>query len=96
MIKRIQNTMVQAITDVVNLLLLDRNLNGYVNNFTIKMLPPTTQEELDRRENLSSKVALTSDVMNMLGDVENTEIKLKILKSLLSNVLTNGEVVDLL
>lgn len=96
MIKRIQNTMVQAITDVINLLLLDRGLNGYVNNFTIKMLAPTTQEELDRRENLSSKVALTSDVMNMLGDIQDTETKLKILKSLLSNVITNGEVIDLI
>ena len=67
-----------------------------MNNFNIKMLPPTTQEELDRRENLSNKVALTSDVMNMLGDIENTETKLKILKSLLSNVLTDGEVISLI
>ena len=96
MIKRIQNTIVQAITDVVNLFLLDRDLKGYVNNFTIKMLAPTTQEEIDRRENLSNKVALTSDIMNMLTDIEDTETKLKILKSLLSNILTDGEVISLI
>ena len=96
MIKRIQNTIVQAITDVVNLFLLDRGLKGYVNNFTIKMLSPTTQEEIDRRENLSNKVALTSDIMNMLTDIEDTETKLKILKSLLSNILTDGEVISLI
>lgn len=96
MVKRIQNTILQALTDAVNLLLLDRNLIKYVNEFTLHMLPPTTQEELDRRENLSSKVQLTSDIMNMLSDIENTETKLKILKSLLSNVLTNGEVISLI
>lgn len=96
MVKRIQNTILQALTDAINLLLLDRNLIKYVNEFTLHMLPPTTQEELDRRENLSSKVQLTSDIMNMLTDIENTEVKLKILKSLLSNILTNGEVIGLI
>ena len=71
MVKRIQNTILQALTDAINLLLLDRNLIKYVNEFTLHMLPPTTQEELDRRENLSSKVQLTSDIMNMLTDIEN-------------------------
>mgnify|MGYP003311746406 CR=1 FL=1 len=76
--------------------MLDRDLKGYVGKFNIRMLAPTTQEELDRRENLSSRVQLTSDVMNMLGDIEDTETKLKILKSLLSNVLTSGEVIALI
>lgn len=96
MIKRIQNTIIQALTDVINLLLLDRGLKGYVNKFTIRMLAPTTQEELDRRENLSNRIALTSDIMNMLGDIEDTETKLKILKSLLSSAITNGEVISLI
>ena len=96
MVKRIQNTILQALTDAINLLLLDRGLIKYVNEFTLHMLPPTTQEELDRRENLSSKVQLTSDIMNMLSDIDNVETKLKILKSLLSNVLTNGEVIGLI
>ena len=96
MVKRIQNTIIQAITDAINLLLLDRDLKNYVNKFTIHMLPPTTQEELDRRENLTSKVGLTSDIMNMLGDIETTETKLKILKSLLSNILTDGEAIALI
>ena len=96
MIKRIQNTMIQALTDAINLMLLDKKLDGYVNQFTLHMLTPTTQEEIDRRDNLSSKVQLTSDIMNMLADIEDPVIKLKILKSLLSGVIDDNEIVELL
>ena len=96
MVKRIQSVMTQVITDAINLLLLDRGLKNYVNEFTIRMLPPTTQEELDRRENLSNKVGLATDVMNMLSDIEDVGTKLKVLKSLLSNILTNTEVIELI
>lgn len=96
MVKRIQSTMTQVLTDAVNLLLLDRNLKTYVNEFSIRMLAPTTQEELDRRENLSNKVGVTTDIMNMLGDIDDSVIKLKIMKSLLSKILTDGEVIDLI
>ena len=96
MIKRIQNTIIQALTDAINLMLLDKELDAYVNEFTIHMLAPTTQEEIDRRDNLSSKVQLTSDIMNMLGEIEDPITKLKILKSLLSNVIDDNEIVQLL
>lgn len=96
MVKRIQNTMIQALTDAINLMLLDRGLITYVNEFTIRMLAPTTQEELDRRENVQGKVSLTQDVMNMVDGIEDPIAKLKILKSLLSNILTNGEVIGVI
>ena len=96
MIKRIQNTVIQAITDIVNLLLIDRGLGNYVNKFTIHMLPPTTQEEIDRRDNMSSKVQLASDIMNMLSDIEDPVAKLKIIKSLIVNIISDTDIVDIL
>ena len=60
------------------------------------MQPPTTSEEKDRRENASNKVNLVTDVMATLSDIEDPISKLKILKSLLSNAITNVEVIDLL
>lgn len=96
MIKRIQNTLIQAITDAINLMLLDKGLDSYVNEFTIHMLPPTTQEEIDRRDNLSSKVQLTSDIMNMLQDVEDVSARLKIMKSLLANVIDDNDIIQIL
>lgn len=94
MIKRVQNTMIQAITDAINLMLLDKGLDSYVNEFTIHMLPPTTQEEIDRRDAMSSKVALSSDIMSMLADVEDVPTRLRILKVLLSNLVTDTEIIS--
>ena len=96
MIKRIQNTIIQAITDAINLMLIDKELDSYVNEFTIHMLPPTTQEEIDRRDNLSGKVQLTSDIMNMLSDIEDIPTKLKILKNLLSNVIDDVDIINII
>ena len=60
------------------------------------MLPPTTQEEVDRRDNLVNKVSLVRDIMDTVADVENPATKLKILKSLLSSTITDSEVIQLL
>lgn len=96
MIKRIQNVIIQMLTDAINLILIDSDNSSYINKFSLKMLAPTTQEEVDRRENLSSKVSLVSDIMNALADVDDTTKKLKILKSLLSDTINNTEVISLL
>ena len=96
MVKRIQNTILQALTDAINLMLLDKGLDSYVNKFELHMLPPTTQEEIDRRESLSSKIQITTDVMNTLSDIEDPITKLKILKSLLSTVITDTDVTNTL
>lgn len=95
-IKRIQNVMVQLITDVINLILINTKNEAYINQFRLKMQAPTTQEEVDRRENTSNRIALVRDVMDMLTDVESIPTKLKILKSLLSNAITDTNVIHLL
>ena len=92
MVKRIQNALIQAITSVVNLMLLDKGLDTYVNNFTIKMQPPTTKEEMDRRENMSSKIQIASDIMTLLSDIDNVPSKLRIAKALLSNIINDADV----
>ena len=96
MVKRIQNSIIQAITDAINLMLIDKGLDSYVNEFVIHMLPPTTQEELDRRDNLSSKVQLTSDIMNMLEDVDEPVARLKILKCMIGNIVDDTDVIAVL
>jgi len=96
MIKRIQNTIIQMLTDAINLILIDTGNDAYINKFTLKMQAPTTQEEVDRRDNLSNKVGLVRDIMDTLADVENTTTKLKILKSLLSNTISDTDVIQLI
>lgn len=95
-IKRIQNAVIQMITDLINLMLIDRGFEDDVNAFTIKMQSPTTQEEVDRRENMASKISMTGDIMNMLDGVEDPARRLEILKILLSNVITDQDVISII
>lgn len=95
-VKKIQNTLVQAITDAINLMLMDKGLDSYINKFEIHMLPPTTQEEVDRQSNLSNNIGIVRDLMDVLSDVDDVTAKLKILKSLLSDVITDAEVIEVL
>lgn len=96
MVKRIQNTILQALTDAVNLMCIDKGLDNYVNKFTLHMVIPTTQEEIDRRDNLSNKVQLVSDIMNMMSDIDDVPTKLKVLKTLLANTIDDPDVVALI
>lgn len=94
-IKRIQNTMSQMLTDLINLFCINYGLENYVNQFTIRFQPPTTQEEIDRRDNLSNKITLVRDIMDILNELEATP-KLKILKALLADNITDPEVIQIL
>lgn len=96
MIKRIQNTIIQAITDIINIMLIDKHLDSYIYKFKIKMLPPTTQEDIDRRDNMSTKINIVSDIMNLLSDLPDEGAKLDILKKLLSGVISDGEILQIL
>ena len=93
-VKRIQNAYIQCITDAVNLMLLDKGLYDYINRFTIRMQAPTTQEEKDRKDNMSSAINNIQSVMNLLDMVEDSQTKLEILKSLLSNTINNPSVIQ--
>lgn len=96
MIKRIQNTLVQMLTDAINLICIDTGNEAYVNKFRLKMQSPTTEEEARRRENMGNKVGLVRDIMDTLSDIETPSTKLKILKSLLSESITDPEVIEIL
>lgn len=96
-IKRIQNVLIQAITDAVNIILLDRGFDRMVNNYTIMMQKPTTQEEIDRRDNLVNKVGVVRDIMDIISnEVQDEQTRLKMLKSMLSDVITNPYIIELL
>lgn len=93
-VKHIQNILTQLIKDLFNLILLDKGLDSYINNFEIHIQPPVTQEDVDKMENQSTKVQLSRDIMDMLEDVEEPIARLKILKSLMKNIVTDDEVIS--
>lgn len=95
-IKRIQNTLVQALTDVVNLMLLNKGLTAYINKFTLRMSAPITQEQIDKREGVTNQIRVVTDIMNLLGDITNPARKLKILNKFLSTTVSDPEIVSLI
>ena len=92
-VKHIQNILTQLLKDIFNLILLDKGLDSYINNFEVHIQPPVTQEDIDRMENQSTKVQLSRDIMDMLSDIEEAPARLKILKSLMKNIVTDPDII---
>ena len=95
-LKKIQNILCQMVTDIINLFLIDRGLNNYVNKFQVRMQTPVTQAELDRRTNTDNRIRYVGDLMQQLTDIDDKAIKLKIQKALLSGAVNDGEVINLM
>ena len=95
-INKIQQILCQLVTDIINLYLIDRNLDTYVNQFTVRMQAPVTQEELDRRTNTDNRIRYINDIMSQLSDIEDKSVKLNIYKSLLTNVVNDPKVISYL
>ena len=94
-VKRIQNTILQAVTDIINLILLNKGCKAYLNNFVLKMQAPITQEELDYRENLNNRANAISSINSLFSDVEDKSRRLTILKSLVGPLHLGDEVMDI-
>lgn len=81
------------VTDCINLFLLDRGCRSYLNNFTLKMKAPITQEEVSYREALSNKINAISNLQALFSDVEDRGRKLTILKSLVSTLNYGDDII---
>ena len=95
-VKRIQNQLIQAITDIVNLILIDKQMDSYINKFTIRMQEPTTQEEIDRKDSKSTSVGITQDILGLLDGMQRESSKLKALKILLPTVVNDSEIMAII
>ncbi len=91
-VKRVQNAMIQALTDAINLFLLNKGLKSYLNNFTLKMKAPLTQEEINYREGLTNKINAISSMQGLFTDIEDKPRRLRILKSLLASLNYGDEI----
>ena len=85
-VRRVQNALIQAITDAINLFLINKGCKAYLNNFVLKMKAPLTQEEIDARANFNDRVSAISNLNSLFADVENKGRRLRILKGLISTL----------
>lgn len=95
-VKRVQNALIQMITDAINLFLLNKGCRSYLNNFVIKMRAPLTQEERDYRTNLSDKISALSNMNSLLTDVEDKTRKLEIIKVLVRTLSYGDDLIEIL
>ena len=91
-VKRIQQSFISMLTDLINIYLLDRNLISYIGCFKLRMTTPITQEEVDRRDSQSTSLGVLRDTMDILDDIETPSTRLKIIKSLLQNVTSDPDI----
>ena len=95
-VMRIQNSLIQAITDAINLFLLQRGYRSYINNFTLKMKAPVTQEEISYRESLSNKITALSNMNGLFSEVEDKVNKLNIIKVLVKSLDYGDELASII
>ena len=91
-VKRVQNALIQMITDAINLFLLNKGLKSYLNNFTLKMKTPVTQEEIDYRNEFTNKINAVSSLQGLFTDVEDRARRLRILKALIASLNYGDEI----
>ena len=92
-VKRVQNALIQMITDAINLFLLNKGCKSYLNNFTLKMKAPVTQEEVDYRNELTNKINAISSLQGLFTDIEDKPRRLRILKALIAT-LNYGDTIN--
>ena len=91
-VKRVQNSLIQMLTDAVNLFLLNKGCKSFLNNFTLKMKAPVTQEEIDYRNEFTNKINALSNLQGLFTDVEDKPRRLRILKYLISTLNYGDEI----
>ena len=85
-VKRVQNAIIQALTDAINLFLIDKGCKAYLNNFVLKMKAPITQEEIDYRSDLTNRISAISNMQSLFSDIEDKARRLEILKELIATL----------
>lgn len=93
-VRRVQNVLIQMITDMMNLRLLDRGLEGYINKFQIKMHFPVTQEDTINQQYKKDQVDFIIQIMDSLDDVVDDAARVRVLRYLLPTVVDNNDVLN--
>lgn len=95
-VKRIQNSYIQGITNLINLFALDRGLDNYINNFKVRMVSPSTTEDAERDESMSAKMDLISSFIELLGDSYSDDTVKEIFEYFVSIYLQDNNLSEIL
>ena len=93
-VKKIQSDILSMLEDLINILLYDRKLFSYINNFSLKMVAPISQKEIDRRDAQTNALGVLRDTMSVLEDIQDVPTRLKIIKSLITNITNDPDIIQ--
>ena len=94
-VKRLQTCVIAGITDMVNLFLLHDNRLNDIGEFKIRVVSPTTADDLARDENLSNKLRTISDILNVIEDdpkIDRTELFQHLITSFIGDSRISDEI----
>ena len=96
-VKRIQNAYIAGITTLINLYALNRGFTDYINNFTIRMVTPSTTEDAERDESLSTKIDIADRFLGLIpDDMVEPQTKKDMLVYFMANYLSEPELAQML
>lgn len=97
-IKRIQNAYISGITTLINLFAISKGLNDHVNNFTVKMVSPSTVEDSERDEVMDNRMNMVGTFLDLIGDdtMFNSETKKSVLLYFINNFLNEPDIAEIL
>ena len=97
-IKRIQTAYIQGITTLLNVFAIRKGLPDYVNNFTVRMVSPSTIEDDDRDQQLDNRINMMSNIIDMVKSSEafTKEGETELITYLTSTFLNKPEISKIL
>ena len=94
-IMRIQIAYTMGITNILNLFFLDKKLD-YINKFTVKMVSPSTIEDSERDEQMSTRIDHVSSILDLVSEKVDEDGLTEILNWLFNNFLNLNEISDII
>lgn len=94
-IMRIQSAYKYGVTTLLNLFFLDKGLE-YINKFNVKMVSPSTIEDIERDEQMSNRIGQVRDIMDLISEITDDSGKLETLVNLLSEYLNLSEIAGII
>ena len=97
-IKRVQTAYTQGITNLINIFAIRKGLLDYVNAFRVRMLSPSTIEDNDRDEQLSNRVDVLGNILNLIesDDMYSKETYKEVISTMMSSYLNKPEISKIL
>lgn len=93
-IKRMQNAYISGITTLLNIFAMSRGLSDHINNFTVKMVSPSTVEDSERDEALDNHANMIGTILELLSDenIISDQTRKDVLVYYINNLLGDAEV----